>query len=59
MVITNPSSEGTLAVSFSSCVRMDMVLFPLKGLTRCVPSGKTSPVTRPNSVSTPTFPAGT
>src|SRR5882672_8901581 len=37
---------------------MESFCTDFNGFTRCIPSGSVSPVTRPNSVSTPTFPVG-
>src|SRR2546426_2773455 len=37
---------------------MESFCTDFNGLTRWIPSGSVSPVTRPNSVSTPTFPVG-
>src|SRR5713226_404160 len=38
---------------------MDILLFTLSGLIMWMPSSSTTPVTRPNSVNTPTCPVGT
>src|SRR6267378_1346285 len=54
----SPSFEGTLALSFTDCVWTDIFCTDFNGLTRWIPSGRVSPVTRPNRVSTPTFPVG-
>src|SRR5437588_6843015 len=48
--MTSPSLEGTLADSLIVWVWMDISLLVFKGLMRWMPSGRTSPVTRPKSV---------
>src|SRR6266702_3093391 len=53
-----PSLEGTAADSFNSVVRTDIFSTDLSGSMKCIPDDRTSPVTRPNFVVTPTFPAG-
>src|ERR1051326_4876667 len=55
----NPSLEGVEVCSSWVCVRTVSTWLTLKGETKCVPSGSTSPVTRPKNVSTPTLPGGT
>src|SRR5258708_18042408 len=54
-----PSLEGVEVCSSWDCVRTVITWLILKGETKCVPSGKILSVTRPNEVSTPTWPGGT
>src|SRR6187549_2738023 len=55
----SPSFDGTDACSLTSCVLMLSSVTFAAGFTTWMPSVSARPVTRPNSVTTPTCPVGT
>src|SRR5689334_23121973 len=55
----SPSFDGTAACSFTSCVLMLNSVTPAAGFTKWRPSDSVCPVTRPKTVTTPTWPVRT